>query len=333
MPHASPTGKPFNIVIIGQRGRLEYEALLFAASLRHSTPDFEGQFFVAEPQPGDLWQRDPRMTEPVRDALGQMGAQILPFESRHFGQDYPYGNKIEALAALPAGEPFVFFDTDTLITGDLMQIPFDFARPAASMKREATWPVEELYWPGYTAIWKSLYDRFGQDFESSLDLTQPDEYWERYLYFNAGWFYGADPAVFGDRFAAYATSIRDDRPQELVIQPLDPWLDQIALPLVIHSLGGGRPMPALAGLDGDVSCHYRALPLLYATGTDAQIAFLEQVSAPNKIKKLLKLHEPFKRLIYQKRGHKLRDMFDREDLPRREKAIRNKIKSAGFWMR
>ena len=46
---------------------------------------------------------------------------------------------------MPAGEPFVFFDTDTLILGDVECIPFDFTKPAVSMKREGTWPEEELY--------------------------------------------------------------------------------------------------------------------------------------------------------------------------------------------
>lgn len=151
--------------------------------------------------------------------------------------------------------------------------------------------------------------------------------------FNAGWFFGSDPAEFGALFTQYATAIRNNPPPELVVQPLDPWQDQVALPLVIHALGGGRPGPELQELDGDLSCHYRALPLLYATGSDTQVAFLEDIAAPNKIKKLLKLHEPFKRLIYQRRGHKVRAMFGRADLPRRERAIRNKIKAAGFWMR
>ena len=324
---------PPHILIIGQAGRLGFEALLFVASLRRSSPDFAGTVFVAEPQPGPLWDKDPRMPEVVKEALIALDAQILPFENRHFGQSYPQGNKIEALCALPKDAPFLFFDSNTLITGDLSQVAFDFNRPAASMRRTNTWPVEELYWPGYTAIWKSLYDRFGLDFQSSLDLTQPDEYWERYLYFNAGWFYGADPVAFGARFADYATAIRDDAPSELVIQPLDPWLDQVALPLVVHALGGGRPGPELAGLDGDISYHYRALPLLYATGSDAQVTFLDEVPAPKKIKKVLKLHEPFKRMIYQQRGQKVRAMFDRDALPRREKAIRNQIKKAGFWMR
>ncbi len=323
----------FNIMIVGQGGRLEYEALVFAASLRAYAPGFAGQLFVAEPQPGALWDRDPRMSPPVKAQLEAMGAQIVPFQSRHFGQSYPHGNKIEGLQVLPAGEPFVFFDTDTLITGELGDVPFDFARPAASMRREGTWPVEELYWPGYTAIWRSLYDRFGLDFDSSLDLAQPDEYWERYLYFNAGWFFGADPATFGRLFTDYAVSVRDDPPAELVIQPLDPWLDQIVLPLVIHALGGGRPGRELSGLDGDITYHYRMLPLFYATATDRQVAVLEEVTAPNKIKKLLKLHDPFKRIVFQGRGHKVRALFDPNNLPRHEKAIRNQIKSAGFWMR
>jgi hypothetical protein len=323
----------FNIIIVGQSGRIGYEALLFAASLRHFSPAFRGKLIVAEPQPGPRWNNDPRISGDVKDALIALGAVIQPFESQHFGSSYPYGNKIECLAALPAGEPFVFFDSDTIITGDITTLPFDFARPAASMQRTGTWPVEELYWPGYTAIWKSLYDRFDLNFESSLDLSQPDEYWERYLYFNAGWFYGADPVAFGDRFTKYALSIRDDPPAEMVIQPLDPWLDQIVLPLVIHSLGGGRPGPALGGLDNDISCHYRVLPLFYARETDAAIKALETVAAPNKIKKILKQYDPFKRMIYQGRGNKVRALFDQNNLPRHEKALRNKIKSAGFWMR
>jgi hypothetical protein len=325
--------QPFNIMIVGQGGRLQYEALVFVASLRAHAPGFAGRMIVAEPQPGPLWQDDPRMTPDIKAALTDLGAEVIPFPARHFGQSYPHGNKIEGLQVLPAGDPFVFFDSDTLITGDISALPFDFTRPAASMNRTGTWPVEELYWPGYTAIWKSLYDKFGLDFASSLDLSQPDEFWKRYLYFNAGWFFGADPAAFGERFTDYAVAIRAAPPPELVIQPLDPWLDQVALPLVIHSFGGGRPDAALAGLDGDLSCHYRLLPLLYARGSDAQIAALEQVCAPNKIKKHLRQHMPFKRMVYQGQGQKVRALFDRAQLPPHERAIRNRIRAAGYWMR
>lgn len=324
----------FNIAIVGQSGRLSYEAVLFAASLRQCSPDFSGRLIVAEPQPGPLWLQDPRIVaEDVRAALINLGAEIVPFQSEHFGAAYPYGNKIEMLSALPKGEPFVFFDTDTLITGDITTVPFDFDRPSASMRREGTWPTIELYGPGYTETWKSLYDAFGLDFASSLDMSQPDEYWERYLYFNAGFFFGACPHAFGARFLDYALRIRNDPPDALVCQSLDPWLDQVALPLVIHAFGGGRDSAVHDYLDGPVSCHYRVLPLLYARENDAVIETLEAVAAPNKIKKVLKGYVPIKRIVYQGRGAKVRALFDQNDMPRREQAIRNRIKSNGFWLR
>ncbi|MBC7140551.1 MAG: hypothetical protein H5U18_00045, partial [Rhodobacteraceae bacterium] len=135
------------------------------------------------------------------------------------------------------------------------------------------------------------------------------------------------------RFLDYALTIRDDGPEALVCQPLDPWLDQVALPLVIHSFGGGRPGPELAGLDGDVTCHYRLFPLLYARESDRAVAVLEEAIAPNPIKKVLKEYEPLKKIVYQQKGAKIRAMFDRGDLPRREQVIRNTIKRAGLWLR
>lgn len=324
----------FNILVIGQAGRLQYEALLFAASLRHAAPDFAGKLYVAEPEPGDRWPDDPRMNNTaVREMLGELGSEIVSFANRDFGASYPNGNKIEALAALPEGEPFVFFDSDTLICGDIGAVPFDFDRPSASMRREGTWPEPELYGPGYTGIWKSLYDRFGLDFESSLDTAQPDEYWERYLYFNAGWFFYRCPKVFGDLYREYAVTIRDDPPAELVCQSLDPWLDQVALPLVIHKLGGGRATIPAGLLDGTVSCHWRVMPLLYAREADFVVDTLETVTAPNRIKKVLKGHDPFRKMIYQGKGRKVRAMFDRNDLPSSEQKLRNQIKRAKLWMR
>ena len=333
---SSQQAKPsaFNIVVVGQSGRLGYEALLFAASLRHTNPGFTGRLFVATPRPGPCWSGDPTLSDPdILEALDELGAEILPFDNRHWGERYPNANKIEALAALPQGEPFVFFDTDTLITGDLARVPFDFDRPTASLRREGTWPVLELYGPGYGAIWKSLYDRFGLDYAASLDLTQPDEYWRRYLYFNAGFFFFRCPAEFGARYADYALSIERDRPRELVCQELLPWLDQIALPLVIHSFGGGRDTLPAGLIDGEVTCHYRMFPLLYARESDLVVAVLEEIASRNRLKRVLKQYDPIKRMVYQGRGEKVRALFDRANLPRREQMIRNQIKKAGFWMR
>lgn len=321
-----------NLLIVAQAGRLEYEAIILAASLRHASPGWSGRLIVAEPRPDGAWLDHQTLIDPENRALLQeLGAEIVPFTAQHFGATYPHGNKIEALSALPPGQPFLFLDTDTLITGPLDQVAFDVDRPAASMRRTGTWPLPPLYGPGYAAIWKSLYDRFGVSFDDTLDLAHPDTDWRRYLYFNAGWFFGADPAAFGQRFLDWARSIRDDPPPELACQSLDPWLDQAVLPLVIHSLGGGRPGPALAGMDGQMTCHYRKLPLLYARESDATLAALEAAVAPNRIKKRLREWQPAKKLIYQGKGRdKVRPLFA-SGLPPTEKPIRQVLKKNGWW--
>lgn len=323
----------FNILCIGQSGRLQYEAVLLAASLRLKSPGFKGRLLIATPRPGRLWPENPQVTDPATLALlADLGAEILPFDSRAFGAAYPNGNKIEALAHIP-DEPFLFLDTDTIITGDLSTLTPDFTRPTASMNREGTWPQPDLYGPGYTGIWGALYRRFGLDFAASLDLTQPDEYWQRYLYFNAGWFLYESPRRFGDLFLRYATEIRRAPGPELACQSLDPWLDQIALPLVIHALGGGRPGPDLAGLDGALTCHWRILPLFFARESDEVLAVMEEVAADKRVKQVLSDYGPFKKMLYKGQGREVRALFDRANLPRKEQAIRNAIKRAGLWVR
>ena len=292
----------FDIVLVGHKGRIGYEAALFVASLRKADPGFKGRIIVLEPQPGDRWPGDPRIEAPVAELLGKLGAEIRPFQSRHFGASYPYGNKIEGLLALDADAPFVFFDSDTLVHGPLSAVPFDFDRPSASMRREGTWPELQLYGPGYTEIWKSLYDKFGLDFESSLDPAQPEEYWERYLYFNAGWFFARSGPEFGQRYLDTALALRDDPPEAAQLQSFDPWLDQVALPLTIHAMGGRRPGPELDGLDGAITTHYRLMPLLYARESDAAVQAAETAMADNKVKKVLKENEAFKRFILQGKG-------------------------------
>lgn len=325
---------PFNILVIGQGERLGQQALLFAASLRRNARNWQGRLIVAEPQPEAAWANsDTRMPVPLRDALAGFGAEIRPFVARHFGKSYPYGNKIEALAVLPPDEPFVFFDSDTLVTGPLDRVGFDFTRPSASMRRSDTWPQPPLYGPGYAAIWQSLYDRFGLDFRSSLDPAHPDEHWERYLYFNAGWFLGPDPLAFGRRFLDWSLAIRDDPGEALACQSLDPWLDQVVLPLVIHSLGGGRPGPALDGLDGWASCHYRNLSLLYAREPDPVLDLIEELAADPRIAPLLR-DEASLRLIRQGEGRRdIRPLFAAESRPVPEKAMRQRLKRAGLWFR
>ena len=128
--------KKLNILAIVQAGRLQYEALILAASL-NATSGEACALWLAEPQPGPEWQSDPRIDDPeIRAMLHELGAQIIPFSAPDFGSDYIYGNKIVAPSVLPEGEPFAFFDTDTLFLAPLTDVPFDFNRPTASLNRD-----------------------------------------------------------------------------------------------------------------------------------------------------------------------------------------------------
>lgn len=323
----------FDVLIVGQAGPLERQAVILATSLRRNAPDFPGRLVVAEPLPQDAWAgSETLMGRPARKALTALGAEIRPFTARHFGRSYPFGNKIEALGTLDPRRPFLFLDSDTLVTGDLARVPFDFSRPTASMRREGTWPQPPAYGPGYEGIWRSLYDRFGLAIEGSLDHAQPDEHWERYLYFNAGWFVGTDAREFGRRFTEWAVAVRDDPGDALACQSLDPWLDQIVLPLVIHSLGGGRPPDRLAGMDGCVTTHWRCLPLLYAVGSEEALAEMEAILHMPDLAEVFAGWTARTQLVEQGLGRaRIRPMFA-AGLHLREKGIRQRIRAQGLWI-
>ncbi|HEU0220698.1 MAG TPA: hypothetical protein VFR34_00605 [Paracoccaceae bacterium] len=327
-------GHGFNLFAVVQAGRLQAEAVLLMASMAASDPARAYRVILAEPAPGPLWAGDPGIDDPeLRAFLAGAGAEFVRFPARVFGQAYPHGNKIEALLALPANEPFLFLDTDTLVLGPLGEVPFDFARPTASLHRSDTWPRLRPGGPGRAEIWGALYDRFGLDFVASQDRSRAPDDWQRYLYFNGGWFFGRCPREFGELFLAYAREVRDDPPPELAGQPLYPWLDQIVLPLVIHRLGGGRDTLPGGLLDGRTTLHYRILALLYARESEARLAWFEALARRNRVKRLLRRYAPFRRMIYGGWGARVRALFPEGCAEMAEREIRQRIRAAGLWLR
>lgn len=327
------TAARFSLMLIAQRGKLQYQAVLLLESLRKNAPHLLENTWVCEPQPGPLWPDDPRIESAPRRAILKFGARIIPFESRMFGHSYPYGNKIEALAALPKGRPFLFLDSDTLILRDISALPFDFTRPAASMRRSDTWPRALPGGAPRAQIWQALYALFDLDFQSSVDPAYSPDAWQHYLYFNAGWFYDACPARFGALFAHIARTIHQTPPPELAGQSLDPWLDQIALPLTIHALGGGRPPAAIeAAMDGAAACHWRRLALLYARESESVVALLESIARNPELAPLLRHYRPLETMVYGGAGAQARRLFDRSALPQDERIIRRALRRAGLWV-
>jgi hypothetical protein len=102
---------------------------------------------------------------------------------------------------------------------------------------------------------------------------------------------------------------------------------------VVHSFGGGRPGPDLAALDGSATCHYRTLPLLYATASDHAVSVLESLVAEPALRPALRHWGAVKQMVLQGDGAKARALFDRGNLPRREQMIRNALRREGLWVR
>ncbi|MEM8742828.1 MAG: hypothetical protein AAGE13_15210, partial [Pseudomonadota bacterium] len=187
--------------------------------------------------------------------------------------------------------------------------------------------------PSRAEIWRALYERFGLDMDAAIDPGRDAGDWQRYPYYNAGWFFGPCPRQFGALFLRIARGIRDAPPEALAGQSLTPWLDQIALPLVIHALGGGPWAVPPNDLDGRVTLHYRLLALLYATASDETVAFLERLAAEPDVAPLLARYPAFRRYLYEGWGARCRTLFDRDALPTHERDIRRRIRDAGLWCR
>ena len=165
--------------------------------------------------------------------------------------------------------------------------------------------------------------------DGSLDLSQPDEHWERFLYFNPGWFFGADGPAFGRRFRDWAVAVRNDPGEALACQSLDPWLDQAVLPLVIHSLGRRPPRPRAGGARrrGDVALSQPAAAL--RARPRRAIDEFEAIAALPGIAPLLAGWEAAERLVRGGEGRRtIQPMFADYPPQAPERGIRKRLKQA-----
>jgi len=81
-------------VLIGQNGRLEFEVILFLASLRANSPKFEGRVFIAEPRPNQAWTMNPMIrSQHTRDLIAELGAEFIAFDNRFSAKAIPTETK------------------------------------------------------------------------------------------------------------------------------------------------------------------------------------------------------------------------------------------------
>ena len=86
----------FNLVIVAQSGRLQYEVVLFVASVIENSPNFKSKIFVAEPS-GPLWSNDPSISsQACRQALEHLGVGLFNSKIRILARLTPTATKLNA---------------------------------------------------------------------------------------------------------------------------------------------------------------------------------------------------------------------------------------------
>ncbi|MEN8709948.1 MAG: hypothetical protein ABF310_08045 [Paracoccaceae bacterium] len=316
-----------NVLMILGSNWLEYEAAIAVDSFKQFNPSIP--LYLAQPVASKLWPHPPRSTR-VAEFEG-LGAQVIDFENRHFGVRYPIGNKIEALFALPKGEAFAFFDTDTVFTGALDLGRLDLSRPMASLKRSDTWPNLRKTSAQRGDIWRAVYTAAHLD---PKDIENPNcdiHAFERYPYFNAGALYGPCPHKLAQLWLATARAIETSDDPLIRAQSLNPWLDQVSLGPTIAALDGGQDEAGAQYLDHEASCHYRRLSFAYAREDDRVIAQIE--ASAQRTGHITHGHDAVRPLLHEGIGQEIRRAFYPRPRGEDEATLRKALKSQGYWLR
>jgi hypothetical protein len=229
-----------NVALVAQLGRIGYQALLCAASIRAFHAAGDVHISICVPNRSPLWQSDPTVGDAdLTHAFKRYDCEIVPFDNVDFGSIYPHSNKFYSILSLPPTEPFLFLDSDTILMRPMCSADFDFCSPAL---RPATvkWPLPGRSQHTIGEIWRSLYEYFDLDPAPYFDAESGDNSPNSYPYYNAGVMYHAQPTFFGQTMLEMAKRLWRERPTAMENQPLKPWLDQIVLPLVLARLGVPR---------------------------------------------------------------------------------------------
>jgi len=201
-----------SIKFVCQMGELEMKAALLAASLsRFTQNNVELVAGLPENRPNSLTQ----------DFLASLGVRLVPIDNP-FGDDYPIANKISCLGIPTDREHSVFLDSDILCLRDI-----DFMgrfRGQFSAKLADCFTAD-------LSDFALIQDHFGMPRETTgFHATFSGQ--EMPLYFNAGVVHCRDHRSFAAEWMRLAIEV--DR---LPLKIPRPWLDQLALPIVVARLG------------------------------------------------------------------------------------------------
>lgn len=261
-----------NVTFVAQGGRIGYQALLCAASIRNFHPASDVRIFVCIPKNTKKWKTDPSVTDSdVLAGFDRYGCNVVTIDNTQWGSKYPHANKFYSILALPPDEPFVFLDSDTVLVSELSDAALNLHHPALK--------PGGFSWPQMTAdrsigeTWRQLYRFYGLDPEPFHDPERPDTHHRCYPYYNAGVVYFEQAGAFANRWIGMARELALKKPPLMEGQEMFPFLDQITLPVALASFG--VPRAETCDEIHDLVVHYHSPFFLQVRHPEAAVVFEE----------------------------------------------------------
>lgn len=214
----------FSIIFIVDYGKLEWQSICLAASIRAFVRDRDFEIIAYCPE-----DRVDGLEETTKTWLEKFGVDIRPLDTRsQYAPAYPHGNKILACAEPRQSSYCLFMDTDMIFVRPTNLGPL-FAAGGFCAARETN-----ARWAGEPGLWDRLYEQNAPD--APRDLAVFSNQRVAPSYYNAGFFGFDDRPIeqkanqrFGEIWREISYQIDAD-PQ---ISEKRPFLDQISLPVAV----------------------------------------------------------------------------------------------------
>ncbi len=236
----------FSIIFIVDYGKLEWQSICLAASIRAFVRDRDFEIIAYCPE-----DRVDGLEDITKTWLAKFGVEIRPLDtSSQYAPAYPHGNKILACAAPRESRYCLFMDTDMIFVRPTNLGPL-FAEGGFCAARETN-----ARWAGELALWDRLYAKNAPD--APRDLAVFSNQRVAPSYYNAG-FFGFDDGPIaqkaGQRFGEIWRDISYQIDADSEISEKRPFLDQISLPVAV---GASAFTPT--ELSADYNTHIRFEP-------------------------------------------------------------------------
>lgn len=306
-------------------GASMFEVLITCACVAHDDDVVQNLTVFAQKQSAG----DPTVFQSISKLIQGFGAGINADGLNGFGNDLWTSLPLLGLRHVKDG-PFVAMDPGTLV---FQKNAFDLGTNFASTAVMPQWPEEHLYGPEKSVVWQSVFEFASADLAGQLDTNYHAKSWKHWPHLDGKIVTGSDAAAFAKAYADFSKELLNAPPEAIETQEIRSQLRRIALPVVMAKLGAGPQDygDAVARFDGVFPAN--RLAYIYAAAPEAAIDHLEASVAPNPIKKVLKLYEPAKRLIYQGKGRDIRKRFYNPNGQDPRKLMKRLKRNTKFWVR